>query len=306
MNLLHSFLSLCIFLIVLFFYIHIIFHLKTSDDLEILQIDNIPSKDKFEEICDLKQPTMFPLEEGKSIIQETELKRLDELYGAFDVRVRQNIYEDETKELYLPLSFKETIQLLEHDPTHKYYSEDNRDFLDETGVSKRIRREDAFFRPPMCAKHNYDVWFGFTKTITPFRYNMDYRTFLMVSHGKVRVKLISPHYTRYLDPIKDYENMEFRTEYDYAQYIWGNETNIPKHKLINMAKIKPLDVILTPNDILFIPSYWWYSVQFEELTSMTVLKYQTYMNIMAILPHYGKYWLQRQNIQIKPHSTLTY
>ena len=47
-----------VFLIVLFLYIHIFFHLKTSDDLDIYDIET-PSKDKLEEICDLRQPVIF-------------------------------------------------------------------------------------------------------------------------------------------------------------------------------------------------------------------------------------------------------
>ena len=44
-------LALIIFCIVLFLYLHLQYHLKTSDDLEVYTIDN-PSKDKLEEICD--------------------------------------------------------------------------------------------------------------------------------------------------------------------------------------------------------------------------------------------------------------
>ena len=47
-----------VFCIVLFLYLHVYFHLKTSDDLEIYEIEN-PSKDKLEEICDLRQPVLF-------------------------------------------------------------------------------------------------------------------------------------------------------------------------------------------------------------------------------------------------------
>ena len=47
-----------IFCIVLFMYIHIFFHLNTSDDLEVYEIDQ-PSKEKLEEICDIKQPVVF-------------------------------------------------------------------------------------------------------------------------------------------------------------------------------------------------------------------------------------------------------
>ena len=45
-----------IFCIVLFLYIHVFFHVKTSNDLEIYDIE-LPNKEKFEEICNLKQHT---------------------------------------------------------------------------------------------------------------------------------------------------------------------------------------------------------------------------------------------------------
>ena len=50
--------SMIIFCLVLFLYLHIFFHLKTSNDLEIYEIEQ-PSKDKLEEICDLRQPVRF-------------------------------------------------------------------------------------------------------------------------------------------------------------------------------------------------------------------------------------------------------
>ena len=53
--------SMLIFCIVLFLYLHIFFHLKTSNDLEVYEIDQ-PSKDKLEEICDLRQPVIFNYE----------------------------------------------------------------------------------------------------------------------------------------------------------------------------------------------------------------------------------------------------
>ena len=47
-----------IFCLVLFIYLHIQFHLKTSEDLEMYEVEQ-PSKDKLEEICDLRQPVLF-------------------------------------------------------------------------------------------------------------------------------------------------------------------------------------------------------------------------------------------------------
>ena len=47
--------SIIIFCIVLFIYLHVHFHLKKSDDLELYEIE-LPSKTKLEEICDIRQP----------------------------------------------------------------------------------------------------------------------------------------------------------------------------------------------------------------------------------------------------------
>ena len=47
-----------IFCLVLFIYLHIQFHLKKTEDLEMYEIDD-PSKDKLEEICDIRQPVLF-------------------------------------------------------------------------------------------------------------------------------------------------------------------------------------------------------------------------------------------------------
>ena len=52
------FIAIFIFCLVLFLYLHIQYHLKTSDDLEVYTL-NSPSKDKLEEICTIRQPVLF-------------------------------------------------------------------------------------------------------------------------------------------------------------------------------------------------------------------------------------------------------
>ena len=49
--------AIIIFCFVLFIYLHVCFHLKKVDDLEIYEICQ-PSKDKLEEVCDLRQPVV--------------------------------------------------------------------------------------------------------------------------------------------------------------------------------------------------------------------------------------------------------
>ena len=66
--------ALFVFCIILFFYLHIQFHLKTSDELEIYEVDQA-SKDKIEEICDLRQPVIIDIpldDEGYKIINNNK------------------------------------------------------------------------------------------------------------------------------------------------------------------------------------------------------------------------------------------
>ena len=53
-------LEIGLFIIVLFLYLHIYYHLKVSNDLEVYSIQQ-PSKDKLEEVCNLRQPLYFDM-----------------------------------------------------------------------------------------------------------------------------------------------------------------------------------------------------------------------------------------------------
>ena len=55
-----------IFCLALFIYLHVQFHLKTSEDLEMYEVDQ-PSKEKLEEICDIRQPVLFDFDCQKII-----------------------------------------------------------------------------------------------------------------------------------------------------------------------------------------------------------------------------------------------
>ena len=74
-----------IFCIVLFIYLHVHFHLKTSNDLEIYEIDQA-SKDKLEEICDIRQPVLFDFECQK-IIDTSNRNYIANNYHAFEIKI---------------------------------------------------------------------------------------------------------------------------------------------------------------------------------------------------------------------------
>ena len=89
-----------IFIIVLFFYLHINHHLTKSNDLEIYTIEQ-PSKDKLEEICNLRQPVLFNFM-NERLLESCNLNNLESNYSAFDIKIRNVKNNDENSELYVP------------------------------------------------------------------------------------------------------------------------------------------------------------------------------------------------------------
>ena len=276
-----------IFSVVLFIYLHIHFQLKTSNDLEMYEIEHT-SKDKLEEICDLRQPVLFETDITK-INETTNKSYLLNNYGAFEIKIR-NVKSNETEsERYMPLPIKSAYTLFDEDKSSTYLSENNTEFLKETGVIKNLQYNDEFFRPYMVSNCDYDIITGSDKVTTPFKYGIDYRNYLILTQGSAQIKLSPPHSVRYLFPKYDYDNFEFSSSIN----PWNVE---PKYKA-DFDKIKCLEFTLTKGKVLFIPAFWWYSIKLEKDTSISRLTYRTYMNNIASAPYYAMHALQIQNVK---------
>ena len=283
-----------IFFIVVFIYLHVQFHLKTGEDLEIYELENT-SKERLEEICDLRQPVLFDFE-CSHVLQMFQLSHLLKNYHAFEIKIR-NVKETEeikeSTELHLPLPLKSAKILFDEDKHSQYFTERNNDFLNETGMIKTLQKYDAYLRPYMVSNCNYDILMGSNKTTTPFKYEINYRNYFLCTKGSVKIKMTPPHSTKYLQTIYDYDNFEFHSKIN----PWNNESDF--------EKVKYLEVTLNEGNTLFIPAYWWYSIEFTTNQSCVVsYKYRTYMNNIAVLPYFGLYFLQNQNVKRRAYKTV--
>ena len=288
--------AVLIFCVILFFYLHIYFHMKTSNDLEVYEIDQ-PSKDKLEEVCDLRQPVLFDYP-NERLMESCTLNAIRSAYGAFDVRLR-NVKdaadEADTTEPYVPLTLHAAAESFRSDKESRYVSENNGDFLEETGLVKTFKYNDAFLRPPMVSKCMYDVMCASPGTTTPLRYDLNYRNYYLVTQGSVKMRLIAPHASKYLYPVSDYDNFEFRSPV--------NPWHVQAEYRADFDKIKTMDVELRAGQIIYIPAYWWCSIQFPGIqsasaaTTICCFKYRTYMNTISVLDKLCMWLLQQQNVK---------
>ena len=280
--------GLFIFCLVLFIYLHIYFHIKTSEDLEMYEIDD-PSKEKLEEICDLRQPVLFDFESSK-IINTTNKTYLLNNYSSFELKIRNILENDDNDELYMPLTLNSANVLFNEDKKSIYFSENNRDFLQETGVIKNLKYNDQFLRPHMVSNCDYDIILGSSGTHTPFKYEINYRNYFLLTQGSAQIKMTPPNSSRYLYTNYDYENFEFTSPVN----PWSPQS---KYK-VDFDKVKCLEFTLLPGKTFFIPAYWWYTIKFNDNnTSISCFRYKTYMNNISIIPYIFMHLLQLQNVK---------
>ena len=141
----------------------------------------------------------------------------------------------------------------------------------------------------MLCNTKYDIMTGSNNTVTPFKYELNYRNFFLVTQGSIEVKMTPPKSTKYLYPVKDYELFEFKSPV--------NPWNVSPEYKADFDKIKCLEFTVTQGKALFIPAYWWYSIKFHKNTSISCFKYKTYMNCVSIIPDLSLHGLQLQNIK---------
>ena len=271
--------NLLILCVVLFLYIHIYNHNKTSNYLELYEMENL-SKEKLEDIINYKQPLLL---NSINLVENINVKHLLSEYSTFNINIYNNTSDNLCK-----INLQDYYDVAS---STNYLSYNNEEFLQETSIAKILCKNDIFFRPPnMCAK-KYDVIMGAQNNNTRLKYSINSRNILYLSSGQVEVTLCPPKYYKNLHVKKNYETLEF-----YSQINIYNVDNIYKN---DYNKIKFLRVILNVGQVLVIPPYWFYSIKFLEKHTLAFLNsYTTYINYVSLIPHLTMQLLQLGNVKL--------
>lgn len=288
----------CIFIVILFFYIYIMDQFKKSEDLDIYETD-FSDNAQLQEICDIRQPVLFHFRSiNPHFFQDISPKNIAK-FGSYDVKIKDahDYYKDNRIENShvdaVALSLHTSMKLLENDNAAHFFSENNDDFLEESGLSRSFQTLDSFLKPTFNIHTKYDLMFGSCGAITPLRYHTNYRQFLSVTSGKIRVKMTPWRSSKYLHGVKDYENYEFRSAV--------HPLNPQPQYSIDFDKTKFLEFDVLAGYVLYVPPYWWYSIQYLDDPSTFVcgISYTTVMNSISNIWDLTIHWLQQQNITKK-------
>jgi hypothetical protein len=268
-----------IFIVISFSYIHIVNELKTSEDLEVYELEYYDNEN-LQETCSVLQPVVFKRTKTISLPDLENYKQL------LLVKSTNDYYTSTESVQSVGLPSNALIQLLKSDSKSHYFSENNQVFIEESGFRKKISDLDIELKPKNIFETKYDILLGSKNTCTPCRYHTNNRKFLYVANGGcIRIKMASWKFTKYLHLIKDYENYEFKS----SMNIWTKNDDLDNIQFVEF------DVPL--ESIVFIPPYWWYSIKFlEQDTVIFEYNYSSIINKISNAVDCAKYYLHNQNI----------
>jgi hypothetical protein len=93
----------------------------------------------------------------------------------------------------------------------------------------------------------------------------------------------------------DYDILEFRSPV--------NPWKVQPEYQDDFDKIKTLEIELYQGMVVFIPAYWWYSIQFiGSETTVCSFQYRTHMNTLSIAPQLVLHFLQTMNTRNETHD----
>ena len=278
--------NIIIFLVILFFYMHLQHQYKKSEDLEIYEMDYL-SNTNLQEIVDMKQPVFFSLENTDSLFSKLHPALKEEVIVK-DVRDYSNSNSDSDSIDGIALSFSSAYGLMNSDPKSTFFSEKNDAFLSDSEFIKTFASFSKKIGTGWSVHTAYDLLFGSPNVELPWKFHTASQRFLVTSPGEgVRIKMTPWKSRKYLDVIYDTENND----------LWARDST-------SSGEIKLLDFELKPGFVLYIPPYWFYRIQFSHTSTSTdanskisflaSFTYATPMNILANIQQYVQPLLQSQ------------
>jgi hypothetical protein len=146
--------------------------------------------------------------------------------------------------------------------TNDYYLVANNGFLDRPeaqGLNQQVPQFPDYLDHSLSQGKVF-LWFGPAGTVTPLHHDIMNILVAQIC-GRKRFRLISPEQTPYVyNEIGVYSRVDCKNP-DYSRYPLFNN-------------VKPLEVVLEPGDMLFLPVGWWHHV--ESLDVAIMLSYTNF------------------------------
>ena len=269
---------LCVFIVVLIFYLHIQSHFRSAAGSDVFELDGVIEA-RIDDVLDMKQPVVFRARIDADLEEELNLQAL--LRTRPDVNVS---VVDAAKGTRVASSLGSFAKLQQAATDTHYYSDGNEDVFQ--GLSKdtraRIMAHHVLLTPPLAFTTRYDILFGTDGCASALRRHVAHRSYFTVTNGTMEAKLVHP------DQLTD---IEFACTPDAAP------DSMTSTAISDQNTLKMKDVTLYKGQTLFVPSYWGVTFKFTKNAFVLAAKYSTYMTEAATCVHSSRFWYHKMTAQ---------
>lgn len=289
-----SFLFVFIFIVTLFIYLHMYKFLNINTDVKIYDVD-FESKEQLTDILNDKIPfkisnlnqeyfsnayTFFSLPMNFETKSTSEKKIV--LYSYDDFLELNN----DTKKIIQSTYFDIDNYIEKQnncDASFAYFSCDNQQFV-HTMFDKYLEKLSIYLKPDFTLQQHYDMLMGMKHMQTGLTYSYYNHTYIIIKQGDVSVRMYSPNIIPEL-------YRKFNNKIDIN--VWDTE------KTSNTEQFKYIDIQLKTGDILYIPTYWSYSIFYNNPSIIFSVKYHSLMSYCMHFPYKIIDYISYLNIETK-------
>ena len=208
-----------IFTLTYFLYIHILHHYKKVNDIDIYDMGYVDKK-QLEEVCVLRQPVTFLLEEAL-LEKYFNLESLSNGFPNMSLEVFDNA---STTTISAPLPIKKVDKLFKQNK--EYISYNNIFFTKDSLTESKLQLLDKYLSPPLMIYSNYDVWLGTNDKKLPIKTETYYREYLYITSGYVECLLKTPNGEKNQTIVLN------KSEVLYIPPFWSYEITFKKNAFI--------------------------------------------------------------------------
>lgn len=182
-------LYLIIFIISIITYIHVLYHLKKSNEYEVYDIDYI-NVNHLNDICNLRQPFTFTATQSS-----------------------------------IPIKWESLVKNMELNIIKK--SEDNKSIYSEHNhrivphYKNKMLFLEKYIKPDFNITCIYDIIFSNENMTSELTHTYNYRNFYHVTEGNITIRFFPPDTSSVIEHTTDFETLNERSSYD----IWNNKSN---------------------------------------------------------------------------------
>lgn len=289
-----SFWFVLIFILTLFIYLHVCTFLHTNPEVKMYNI-NFESKEQMDDlrkdktplkICNLNTPYFSNAFQFFSLLLDfRSLEESEKNISLYSYEDFLGLNNDDRK--IIPstrFAIDKYIKFQnENDLSFGYFSRDNEEFVNKY-MKKTLDLLSIYLKPELVTQTRYDMLLGMKNMQTGLRYAFSSHLYILIKQGKCRIRMYSP----------DIVSKMYRKYHNQLEVnVWDQETPQDIHAY------KHLDIELKEGDIVYIPTYWSYSIMYDTPGIIFTLNYETVMSQFMSIPYKAIEYISYLNVSTK-------